>query len=51
MRYDTGTGLVGALLDNAVLRRVLKANLRDIASNLKGFYETGKPTNPDFKGD
>jgi hypothetical protein len=51
MRYDTGTGLVGPLLDNAVLRRVLKANLRDIASNLKGFYETGKPTNPDFKGD
>ena len=49
MRYDTGTGLVGALLDNALLRHVLSSNLRDIATNLKGFFETGKPTNPDFK--
>jgi hypothetical protein len=49
MRYDTGTGLVGALLDNALLRRVLTSNLRGIAANLKGFFETGKPTNPDFK--
>jgi hypothetical protein len=49
MKYDTGTGLVGALLDNVLLRRVLASNLRGIAANLKGFFETGKPTNPDFK--
>lgn len=50
LTYTLPGGPLGALLDALLFRRMMRGMTRQIATNLKGFYETGKPTNPEYKG-
>ena len=49
MRYEIGGGIFGALLDRLLMRRAFQKNVHAVATHLKRFYETGQPSNPDFK--
>jgi ribosome-associated toxin RatA of RatAB toxin-antitoxin module len=49
IRYVVGGGIFGALLERLLLRRLFKKNVHDVATHLKRFYETGQPSNPEFK--
>jgi hypothetical protein len=48
MAYTLGFGPLGPVL-NAALRPILRSNTARVADNLKRYYETGQPTNPDYR--
>lgn len=48
--YTLRWGALGRLLDRLVMRRSSRAMLGRLARSFKQFYETGKPSNPAFRG-
>ena len=48
--YAMPGGIFGTLMDVLLIRRVALKNTRQVADNFKRHYETGKITNPAFKG-
>ena len=46
MRYDIRFGLLGALLDRLLLRRIIARQLRNITLAQKIYYETGERVTP-----
>jgi len=46
LRYAMPWGPVGALLNALVVKNFAAGNVRKVAENFKGYYETGKVTNP-----
>ena len=46
MRYDIRFGLLGALLDRLLLRRIITRQLRNITLAQKIYYETGERVTP-----
>ena len=46
MRYDIRFGLLGALLDRLLLRRIITRQLRNITLAQKIYYETGRQVTP-----
>lgn len=47
MIYTVRGAAVGRLLDRLFLNRVICGAVRNVALNLKQYYETGRPSNPD----
>lgn len=48
LRYIVNDGFFAKLLERFVMRGMLQKNVASVASSLKQYYETGKPSNPDF---
>ena len=48
MRYEVGLGVLGALLDRLLLRRIMARRLRDVTLAQKIHYETGERVTPAF---
>ena len=46
--YEMGGGLIGKLLEAVVIRPALQRSNTAVATNLKTFYETGRPTNTEL---
>lgn len=46
MRYDVGLGVLGALLDRLLLRRIMARQLQDVTLAQKIHYETGERVTP-----
>jgi hypothetical protein len=46
LSYAVRWGLLGRCLDALVLAKAIRANVRDVASGLKDFYETGVAVTP-----
>ena len=46
LSYAMPWGPVGALLNALVVKNFAAGNVRKVAENFKGYYETGKVTNP-----
>lgn len=38
-----------SVLDRLFIHKMMQTNLQRVAGNLKQYYETGRPSNPDFK--
>lgn len=51
LRYTLGGGALGALLDRLLLRKIFFKNVDSVARNFKLYYESGRPSNPDFTTD
>jgi hypothetical protein len=47
--YRMKPGLLGVLLDRLMLNRVMRGRMQALARDFKGYYETGRPTNPAYK--
>lgn len=50
MTYTIKWGALGALLDKLLLNMIIRSNMKKVGTGLKQFYETGKPSNPAYKG-
>ncbi len=50
MTYTIKFGALGALLDKLLLNMIIRSNMKKVGLGLKQFYETGKPSNPAYKG-
>lgn len=50
MTYTIKWGALGALLDKLLLNMIIRSNMKKVGLGLKQFYETGKPSNPAYKG-
>ena len=50
MTYSLKFGALGRLLDKLMLNMIISSNMKKVGLGLKQFYETGKPSNPAFKG-
>jgi uncharacterized membrane protein len=48
--YALPWGPLGAVLNALVVKGFALGNLRKVAEGFKGYYETGKPTNPAWTG-
>lgn len=50
MTYTIKWGVLGAVLDKLLLNMIIRSNMKKVGLGLKQFYETGKPSNPAYKG-
>lgn len=50
MTYSLKFGALGRLLDKLLLNMIIRSNMKKVGLGLKQYYETGKPSNPAFKG-
>ncbi len=50
MTYTLKFGVLGRLLDKLMLNMIIRSNMKKVGLGLKQYYETGKPSNPAFKG-
>ena len=50
MTYELPWGWFGQLLDRALLQRISRRTLNQVAASFKQYYETGVPSNPQFAG-
>jgi len=48
MRYVINDNFFAKLLERFVMRGLMQKNAASVAQSLKQYYETGKPSNPDF---
>jgi carbon monoxide dehydrogenase subunit G len=48
MRYRVKDNFFAKLLERFLIRGMLQKNMVSVANGLKQYYETGKPSNPDF---
>lgn len=48
LRYIVNDSFFAKLLERFVMRGLMQKNVAGVAQNLKQYYETGKPSNPDF---
>lgn len=48
LRYIVNDSFFAKLLERFVMRAMLQKNVTGVAQSLKQYYETGKPSNPDF---
>ena len=51
LRYTLAGGAFGALLDKLFLHKVFFNNVDSVARNFTQYYESGQPSNPDFRAD
>lgn len=50
MTYTIKWGGLGALLDKLLLNFIIRSNMKKVGLGLKQYYETGRPSNPAYKG-
>jgi hypothetical protein len=50
MTYTLKFGVLGSLLDTLLINMIVRSNMKKVGLGLKQFYETGKPSNPAYKG-
>lgn len=50
MTYTLKFGVLGSLLDKLLINMIVRSNMKKVGLGLKQFYETGKPSNPAYKG-
>jgi len=50
MTYTLKFGVLGSLLDKLLINMIVRSNMKKVGVGLKQFYETGKPSNPAYKG-
>jgi len=48
LRYITANSFFAKLFERFLIRGMMQKNVESVARNLKQYYETGKPSNPDF---
>ncbi|WP_051789731.1 SRPBCC family protein [Endozoicomonas montiporae] len=49
MDYTMKGGVIARLMDKAFMNLIIRSTVARIAKNMKGYYETGIPTNKAFK--
>lgn len=49
LRYQVADSWFARMLERFVMRRLLQKNVVGVAQALKQYYESGKPSNPDFE--
>jgi hypothetical protein len=42
--------VLGRLLDALLINMIVRSNMKKVGQGLKQFYESGKPSNPAYKG-
>ena len=50
MTYTLKFGVLGRLLDALLINMIVRSNMKKVGQGLKQFYESGKPSNPAYKG-
>ena len=50
MSYTLKFGVFGTMLDKLMINMIVRSNMKKVGLGLKQFYETGKPSNPAYKG-
>lgn len=51
MTYTLKFGVLGRLLDALIINMIIRSQMKKVGLGLKQFYETGKPSNPAYKGE